>query len=67
MRRYRIVLEPLSAEDGGGWAATVPALNGCMGDGDTPLEALLDVEAAIDEWIDEAVKSGIPFQQPQPD
>ena len=47
---YAIMVEPLSKTDGGGWLATVPALPGCMGDGDTPETALADAEAAITEW-----------------
>ena len=47
---YAIMVEPLSDADGGGWLATVPALPGCMGDGDTPEAALADAEAAIIEW-----------------
>ena len=44
---YAIMVEPLSDADGGGWLATVPALPGCMGDGDTPEAALNDAERAI--------------------
>ena len=47
---YAIMVEPLSDADGGVWLATVPALPGCMGDGDTPEAALADTEAAIIEW-----------------
>lgn len=47
---YAIMVEPLSAADGGGWLASVPALPGCMGDGETPEAALADAEAAIVEW-----------------
>ncbi|MGL5839922.1 MAG: type II toxin-antitoxin system HicB family antitoxin [Sphingorhabdus sp.] len=47
---YAIMVEPLSEADGGGWLATVPALPGCMGDGDTREAALADAEAAITEW-----------------
>ncbi len=47
---YAIMVEPLSEADGGGWLATVPALPGCMGDGDTPEAALADAEGAITEW-----------------
>lgn len=46
---YAVMVEPLSDADGGGWLATVPALPGCMGDGDTPEAALADAEAAIVE------------------
>jgi antitoxin HicB len=51
---YAIMVEPLSEADGGGWLATVPALPGCTGDGDTPEAALADAEAAIREWHDAA-------------
>ena len=47
---YAIMVEPLSDADGGGWLATVPALPGCMVDGDTPEAALVDAESAIVEW-----------------
>ncbi|WP_306557882.1 type II toxin-antitoxin system HicB family antitoxin [Bradyrhizobium sp. DASA03005] len=30
---YKIIIEPLSEEDGGGIVATVPDLPGCMSDG----------------------------------
>ncbi len=51
---YAIMVEPLSAADGGGWLATVPALPGCMGDGDTAETALADAALAITEWHDAA-------------
>ncbi len=51
---YAIMLEPLTEADGGGWLATVPALPGCMGDGDTPEEAIADARGAIVEWQDAA-------------
>ncbi len=47
---YAIMVEPLDAADGDGWLATVPALPGCMGDGEGREEALADVHNAIIEW-----------------
>ena len=47
---YAIMVEPLDMADGGGWLATVPALPGCMGDGESREEALADVQNAIIEW-----------------
>ena len=58
MTDYAIMVEPLSAADGGGWLATVPALPGCMGDGETPEAALADAEEAITEWHDAAKQLG---------
>lgn len=55
---YAIMVEPLSEADGGGWLATVPALSGCMGDGETPEAALADAAAAIREWHDAAKQLG---------
>lgn len=52
--KYRVVIEPLSAEDGGGFLATVPDLPGCMSDGETPQEAVANVQDAIDAWIEAA-------------
>jgi antitoxin HicB len=50
LTEYAIMVEPLSAADGGGWLATVPALPGCMGDGSSREEALADAQRAIVEW-----------------
>jgi antitoxin HicB len=58
MTEYAIMVEPLSEADGGGWLASVPALPGCMGDGETPEEALVDAERAISEWLDAAKALG---------
>ena len=51
---YAVVVEPLSEADGGGFVATVPDLPGCMSDGETPEEALINVQDAIAAWIEAA-------------
>jgi predicted RNase H-like HicB family nuclease len=56
--RYPVVIEPLSADDGGGFLATVPDLPGCMSDGETPEEALVNVQDAILCWIEAAHELG---------
>ena len=56
--RYPVLIEPLSEEDGGGFLATVPDLPGCMSDGETPAEAIENVQDAIEEWLDLARKLG---------
>jgi antitoxin HicB len=62
--RYAILIEPLSAEDGGGFLATVPDLPGCMSDGETREEAARNVEEAIFCWIDEATELGWAIPEP---
>ncbi len=54
MRHFRIVIEPLSEEDGGGFLATVPELPGCMSDGETAVEAVTNVQDAIGVWLAES-------------
>lgn len=63
---YRIVVEPLSEDGGGGYLATVPDLPGCMSDGDTDVEAVANVHDAIEAWIERAVAMGRPIPRPQP-
>ncbi len=62
---YRIVIEQLSQEDGGGYLATVPELPGCMSDGETRAEALTNVEDAIATWVYCARKMGRPIPEPK--
>jgi antitoxin HicB len=62
--RRKVLLEPLSDEDGGGFLATVPELPGCMSDGETRAEALANVEDAIATWIYCARKAGEPIPEP---
>lgn len=62
---YKIVIEPLSEQDGGGFLAMVPELPGCMSDGETRAEALANVEDAIATWIHAARKMGHPIPEPR--
>lgn len=61
---YLVIIEPLSAEDGGGFVALVPDLPGCMSDGETPEQALAEVQGAIESWIEEARKLGRDVPKP---
>ena len=61
---YPVTIEPLPAEDGGGFVATAPDLPGCMSDGETPEEALANVRDAIAAWIEEARVLGRPVPKP---
>lgn len=51
---YPVIISPLPPEDGGGFVATVPDLPGCMSDGETPEEAIVNVQDAILSWIEAA-------------
>ena len=61
---YPVVVEPLPVEEGGGFVATVPDLQGCMSDGSTPEEALTNVQDAIATWIEAAQDLGHSVPRP---
>jgi antitoxin HicB len=61
---YPVNIEKLPPEDGGGYLATVPLLPGCMSDGETPEEALQNVQDAIRAWIEAARAWGRPVPEP---
>jgi predicted RNase H-like HicB family nuclease len=64
---YPVLIEPLPREDGGGFLATVPDLPGCMSDGESPEEALINVRDAIGAWIEEARALGRELPAPTRD
>jgi antitoxin HicB len=47
---YAFRIEPLSAEDGGGFLITFPDLAGCMSDGESVEEAILNGRDAFEQW-----------------
>lgn len=47
---YAIRIEPLSAEDGGGFLVTVPDLPGCIADGETVEQAMAEAHDAFKAW-----------------
>jgi antitoxin HicB len=61
---YHIQIEQLPSEEGGGFIGWVPDLPGCISDGRTAAEAIANATAAIDEWINEAVRLGRPIPAP---
>jgi antitoxin HicB len=62
---YAIVVEPLPAEDGEGFVATVPELPGCMSDGATEFEAIQNAQDAIQCWIEAALETNRPIPEPR--
>ena len=62
--RYPIIVQPLPPAEGGGFVATVPDLPGCMSDGETPEEAIINVQDAIRAWIEAAADLGRAVPEP---
>ncbi len=62
--KYRINLRPLSEEDGGGWLAEAVELPGCMSDGETPEEAIRNLEGAKEAWLAVSLEKGYPVPVP---
>jgi predicted RNase H-like HicB family nuclease len=63
---YAVRIERLADIDGGGYLATVPDLPGCMSDGETPEEALKNVQEAIESWITAAKEWNEEVPKPSP-
>ncbi len=64
---YPAFIIPLDDEDGGGWAAEIPDLPGCMSDGRTPEEALRNIADAQEAWIETARSRGREVPSPFPE
>ncbi len=65
-RHYRIVLTPAPPEEGGGYTVTVPALPGCVTEGDTLEEAIAMARDAIEGYIESLRKHGEPIPEDEP-
>jgi len=55
--RYTLVLE---READGGYVASVPALPGCVSQGDTRDEVMRNIREAADLYIEDCIASGDP-------
>jgi predicted RNase H-like HicB family nuclease len=62
--RYTVLLEP---EEGGGFAVSVPALPGCISQGETREEALANVREAISLYIDDCREAETHHRRCRPD
>ena len=61
MRQYSVLLIPDPEE--GGYTVTVPALPGCITEGDTVEEALANARDAIRLYLEDVVASGEPIPE----
>ena len=55
--RYTVLLEP---EEDGGFVVSVPALPGCISQGDTREEALANIREAIAVYVEDCREAGDP-------
>jgi predicted RNase H-like HicB family nuclease len=51
------------SEADGAWVADVPDLRSCSAFGDTPAEALAEVEKAMDAWLAVAREDSVPIPE----
>jgi predicted RNase H-like HicB family nuclease len=63
MRDYHINI--FFSEEDGGYIADIPDLDSCSAFGDTPEEALAEVEEAKKIWLEAATAQGKPIPQPR--
>jgi len=59
-------IEVFWSEEDQAWIADVPDLPYCTAHGDTPHEAVAEVEVAADAWIAAAKEAGRPIPEPSP-
>ncbi len=56
--RYTVILEQ---EADGGYVAIVPALPGCVSQGETRATALANIQEAIDLYVEDCIADGDPI------
>ena len=60
IHRFTVNLTP---DEEGGYTVTVPALPGCVSEGDTYEEALENIKEAIHAYIESLQKDGLPVPE----
>jgi predicted RNase H-like HicB family nuclease len=63
MKDYHINI--FYSEEDAGYIADIPDLNMCSAFGDTPAEALAEVEIAKQAWLEAARSEGKPIPEPK--
>ncbi len=63
MYKYQIVINWSTADNA--YIAQAPELPGCFAHGDTQQEALVEIEQAINLWIETAQEFGDPVPRPK--
>jgi predicted RNase H-like HicB family nuclease len=65
MMDHRYHINTFWSKDDEAWIAHVPDLRGCSAHGDTPEEAMREVQIAIGLWLDVAREDGDPIPEPR--
>ena len=63
MKDYHINI--FYSEEDGGYIADIPDLKNCSAFGETPQEALNEIQIAKEEWINTAKENGIEIPEPK--
>jgi predicted RNase H-like HicB family nuclease len=61
--KYEVIIYWSAADEA--FLAEVPELPGCMADGQTPAEALANVQLIAQEWIETALELGREVPEPR--
>lgn len=61
--RYSIVV--LWSDEDGVWIADAPDLKSCSAHGETPTEAVAELQTAMKLWLDVAREHGYPIPEPR--
>lgn len=61
---YPFEIRPLSEEEGGGYLITFPDLPGCISDGESVEEAIINGMDAVNSWIETAKEFNDPIPDP---
>lgn len=61
---YAHIVSPLPAAEGGGFLITFPDLPGCMSDGETEAEAVVNGHDAFESWVSARVDTGKAIPEP---
>ncbi len=67
MYEYPFMIRKLTDDEGGGYLATAFDLEGCNSDGETPFEAVENLQDAIKSWILAAEEWGDEIPLPSSD
>ena len=62
-RHYHINL--FWSDEDEAWIADVPDLKSCSAHGDSPAEAVAEVEQAVEAWIEVAEQAGLDIPKPR--